>query len=490
MEQLPVFLRLQDRVVLVVGGGVVAERKIALLRRCGAKVVVVAPALTKSLQALRDDGAIKHIDGHFDVRHLHSHRFVIAASDDKALNRKIAQASDAAGILCNAVDDYDASSFTLPAIVDRSPVVVAIGTGGTSPVLARRLKGLIERLLPARIGELAKQAGHWRDLVMKRFGTVPERRLFWERFFDGPAADAILANDHSSAEKIFRKSLLSLADADDLNRGEAYIVGAGPGDPGLVTLRAQQLIADADVVLYDRLVSKPILDFARKEAEMIAVGKSAGDAIMQQSDINALLVKLVAEGRRVCRLKGGDPLIFGRGGEEAEALADAGLRFEIVPGISAALGCAAYAGIPLTHRGVSHSLTFATASLEGPAVPHWAELAKPGQTLALYMSVGSLESVARELTGNGLPAGTPAAIVENGTTGDQRVIHASIDAIAGKARAAGVSAPAMLFVGESVVRGKKLNWFGGDSLASRFLPQLRRSHAWPPARTRVVLPSK
>lgn len=490
MEQLPVFLNLRGRPVLVVGGGTVAERKVGLLHRSGATLTVVAPTLTKALIALRDAGTVSHVDKPFDVRYLRGQLLVIAATDDRVLNREIAGASAEAGILCNAVDDYEASGFTLPAIVDRSPVIVAIGTSGKSPVLARRLKALIERSLPARIGELAKQAGRWRALVSRRFPSLAMRRRFWERFFDGPAADAILVNRQDRAEKIFRRSLLAPAGEIEPMRGEAYIVGAGPGDPGLVTLRAQQLIGEADVVLYDRLVSQPILDFARKEAEMIPVGKSAGSAIMPQEDINALLIRLVSGGKRVCRLKGGDPLIFGRGGEEAEALAAAGLRYQIVPGISAALGCAAYAGIPLTHRGISRSVTFATASLNGASSPDWAALARPGQTLAIYMSVGILEKVCGELARHGLAPDTPAAMVANGTTGDQRVIHANLGELAGKSRAAGIKAPAMLFIGESVRLGKSLEWFGGDTKAGRFPPVINKENARAPAMTALAVSSK
>jgi uroporphyrin-III C-methyltransferase/precorrin-2 dehydrogenase/sirohydrochlorin ferrochelatase len=343
-----------------------------------------------------------------------------------------------------------------------------VGTGGRSPVLARSIKGLIEQTLPTRIGELAKQAGRWRGLVSKRFPSFSARRHFWQRFFDGPPAAAILANRMDDAVELFRKALLSTVPERPLPEGEAYIVGAGPGDPGLVTLRAQQLIGDADVVLYDRLVSRPILDFARKEADLIAVGKSAGQSIVSQLEINRLLVELVRSGKRVCRLKGGDPLVFGRGGEEAEALATAGLRYQIVPGVSAALGCAAYAGIPLTYRGVSRGVTLATASLDGEASADWNALAQSGQTLALYMSVGVLEKATKELQRYGLDAHTPAAIVENGTTSDQRVIHSTLASIAADASAARIRAPSLLFVGESVGLGKQLGWFGGHSRADRF----------------------
>jgi uroporphyrin-III C-methyltransferase/precorrin-2 dehydrogenase/sirohydrochlorin ferrochelatase len=469
MEHLPVFINLHDRDVLVIGGGPVAERKIRLLHRCAARVTVVAPALNAGLAGLRDDGAIRHIGVDFEAQHLsHNYRLVIAATDDRVLNCRIASQADAAGILCNAVDDNAASAFILPAIVDRSPVIVAIGTGGRSPVLARRLKSLLERTLPARIGQLAEQAGRWREIVKRRFPALPDRRRFWERFFDGPGAAAVLANRTSAAEEHLRRSLLGTVPHRQPAQGEAFIVGAGPGDPGLVTLRAQQLIAEADVIVHDRLVAPAILDFARKEADFIAVGKSAGHKTMDQFEINQLLIRLVRSGKRVCRLKGGDPFVFGRGGEEAQALAAAGQPYQIVPGVTAALGCAAFAGIPLTQRGVSRSVTLATASLDGQSSPDWHALAQPGQTLVLYMSVGVLETATAELLRHGLAAGTPAALVENGTTSDQRVVRSSLRSIAADARATGVCAPALLFVGESVGLSGKLQWFGGQSAATRF----------------------
>jgi len=469
MDHLPVFINLRDREVLVVGGGTVAERKIRLLLRCAARVTVVAPALNAGLAGLLAEGAIRHIASAFETRHLTGHyRLVIAASDDRVLNRRIASQADVAGILCNAVDDNAASAFILPAIVDRSPVIVAIGTGGRSPVLARRLKSLLERTLPARIGQLAEQAGRWRELVKRRFPALQDRRRFWEQFFDGPGAAAALANRSAAAEDHMRRSLLSPVPRRRPQQGEAFIVGAGPGDPGLVTLRAHQLIAEADVIVHDRLVAAAILDFARKEADFIAVGKSAGHTTMDQLEINQLLIRLVRSGKRVCRLKGGDPFVFGRGGEEAEALAAAGLRYQVVPGITAALGCAAFAGIPLTYRGVSRIVTLATASLDAQSSPDWRALAQPGQTLALYMSVGVLENAIAELLRNGLAASTPAALVENGTTSDQRVVQSCLESMAADARAAGIGTPALLFVGESVGISSKLQWFGGQSAASGF----------------------
>jgi uroporphyrin-III C-methyltransferase/precorrin-2 dehydrogenase/sirohydrochlorin ferrochelatase len=465
MEHLPVFVRLERQPCVVVGGGGVAERKVLLLRRAGARVIVIAPELTPALALMRDRREIRHHASSWENAlrgSLGRPRLVIAATGDGRVNARVARAAEAAGILCNVVDDNDLSSFILPAIVDRSPVTIAIGTGGNAPVLAQHLKAGIERWLPARIGRLAARAGRWRGLVRKRFATMDERRRFWQRFFDGPIARHVLAGRERQAEALVRRELMDGVVPYARPEGEASIVGAGPGDPGLVTIRAQQLIARADVVLYDRLVSRAILDFARKEADLIAVGKAAGHRVMGQDEINDHLVRLVREGKRVCRLKGGDPFVFGRGGEEARALAAAGLPYQVVPGITAALGAAAYAGIPLTMRGMSGSVTLATAKLDAGARPDWEALARAGQTLAFYMSAGSMDDTAAQLMRHGLAPETPAAVVENGTTSRQRVVISSLEDIAAKAQAAGVAAPAMLFVGETAALGGELGWFGGD----------------------------
>lgn len=464
MDYLPIFVKLDQQPCLVVGGGAVAGRKVALLLRTGARVSVVAPELTGSLEILCEQNEIVHIRSEFKPEHVAGHRIVIAATSDAQVNAAVSLAAEAAGVFCNVVDKAEESAFILPAIVDRSPVTIAIGTGGHAPVLAQRLKSKIEAWLPLRIGELARRAGRWREPVRKRFSSMQERRRFWQRFFEGPAAEHILANRVGEAERLVRQELISGAGPRAADRGEAYIVGAGPGDPGLLTIRAQQLLSQADVVLYDRLVAKPILDFARKEAELVSVGKAVGEPKVQQESINRMLVDLVRRGKRVCRLKGGDPFIFGRGGEEAAALKAAGLPYQVVPGISAALGCAAFAGIPLTMRGVSASVTFATAKLDGRRSADWQALARPGQTLALYMSAGSVGESAAQLMRHGLAGATPAALVESGTTDRQRVLHSTLGKIAPEAKAAGIAAPALLFVGPSVALGQELAWF--DGLAS------------------------
>jgi uroporphyrin-III C-methyltransferase/precorrin-2 dehydrogenase/sirohydrochlorin ferrochelatase len=481
MDHFPIFVKLDGQPCLVVGGGAVAERKVTLLRRAGARVSVVAPVLTAGLRALYEQNEIGHLQSPFEPAHVEGKRLVIAATGDARVNSAVSRSAEAAGILCNVADNARESSFILPAIVDRSPVTIAIGTGGNAPVLAQRLKTRIEAWLPSRIGELARRAGRWREPVKKRFSSMQERRRFWERFFDGPVAGHILANRTEQAEKLVRRELMSSVGPRAEVHGEAYLVGAGPGDPGLVTIRAQQLISQADVVLYDRLVAEPILDFARKEAELVSVGKAAGETTVDQESINRMLVDLVRQGKRVCRLKGGDPFVFGRGGEEAAALRSAGFPYEIVPGISAALGCAAYAGIPLTMRGVSGSVTFATAKLDAARSADWQTLARPGQTLALYMSAGSVGESAAQLMRHGLSGTTPAALVENGTTERQRVLHSRLAQVAADARDARIAAPAVLFVGPSVALGADLAWFGVAASYGNAVPGDGKAESQPTA---------
>ena len=477
MDRLPIFLRLQDKPCLVIGGGIVAERKVRLLRRTGASISVLAPSVTKSLHDQINQGLVTYLPEQYSDAGVADFWLIIAATDDTAFNHQIAADAEAAGKFCNVVDDNAASTFIFPAIVDRSPVVVAISTEGNAPVLAQQLKNRIEAWIPERIGELATQAGRWRQLVKKRFTSTRERRRFWQRFFTGPIAEHLLAGRHGAADKAMRKELVGGVPTSAESRGEAWIVGAGPGDPGLVTLRAQQLIGRADVVLYDRLISKPVLDFARKEAELIPVGKRAGLQSMSQKDINQLLVKLVQEGKRVCRLKGGDPFVFGRGGEEALALANAGLPFQIVPGISAALGCAAYAGIPLTLRGVSSSVTLATAKLADDIGPNWPQLLKSGHTLALYMGVASIADIRQQLSDANVAPDLPVAIIENGTTRQQRTILSSAAAMEDDAMIANIVSPAMVFVGESIRAAEHLQWFDGQSVSSdAVLDDLHASH--------------
>ncbi len=462
MDYFPIFLKLTAEPVLVVGGGEVAARKIDLLLRTGAKVTVVAPELIESLAALSAAATITHLAQEFQPEHLNGMRLAIAATDRHSVNAWVAHQAERRNIPVNVVDDRELSRFIVPAIVDRSPVVVAVGSSGDAPVLTRRLREKLETFLPQRLGVLARLAGSLRAGVKSRVEEPAARRRFWETFFDGPIAADVLAGrseaDHESVERRINESLRS--SESDKPQGEVVLVGAGPGDPGLLTLRALRALQNADVVLYDRLVSAQIVDLARRDAERIYVGKAAGNAHVSQEDINALLVKLALQGKRVCRLKGGDPFIFGRGGEELEALAAQGIRFEVVPGITAAAGCAAYAGIPLTHRDHAQALTFVTGHCKGETDKvDWSLLAHPGQTVVFYMGLGHLENILARLREHGVPAQRAAAIIEQGTQASQRVVTGTLEDLALKARTSNIESPALLIVGEVTRMHEALRWF-------------------------------
>jgi uroporphyrin-III C-methyltransferase/precorrin-2 dehydrogenase/sirohydrochlorin ferrochelatase len=382
-------------------------------------------------------------------------RLAIAATDKHAINAWVARQAERRNIPVNVVDDRELSRFIVPAIVDRSPVVVAVGSSGDAPVLTRRLRERLESFLPQRLGTLARLAGKLRPAIKARIDSPARRRKFWEDFFDGTVAADVLAGRSVDAEEI--ASTLRTGGKE----GEVVLVGAGPGDPGLLTLRALRALQNADVILYDRLVSAEVLDLARRDAERINVGKTAGDAQVSQEEINTLLVQLAQQGRRVCRLKGGDPFIFGRGGEELEALAAAGVRFEVVPGVTAAAGCAAYAGIPLTHREHAQSLVFVTGHSKDEASDtlDWNQLARPAQTVVFYMGLGHIEQIISRLHAHGAPESRAAAIVEQGTRAEQRVVTGTLADLAQKARSAGVRSPALLIVGEVTRLHETLQWF-------------------------------
>ncbi len=456
MDYFPIFLRLANEPVLVVGGGAVAERKVDLLLRTSAQVRVIAPELVPGLAERAAAGEITHVAAEFSPEHLDGVRLAIAATDKRAINAWVARQAERRNIPVNVVDDRELSRFIMPAIVDRSPVVVAVGSSGDAPVLTRRLRERLETFLPQRLGALAKLAGKLRPTIKARIESPARRRKFWENFFDGTLAADVLAGRSVDAEEI--ASTLRTGDQDP---GEVVLVGAGPGDPGLLTLRALRALQNADVILYDRLVSAGILDLARRDAERINVGKTAGDAQVSQDEINTLLVQLAQQGKRVCRLKGGDPFIFGRGGEELEALAAAGVRFEVVPGVTAAAGCAAYAGIPLTHRDHAQSLVFVTGHTKDEAgdTVDWDHLARPAQTVVFYMGLGHLERIVSRLRAHGAPESRAAAIIEQGTRAQQRVVTGTLADLAQKARHAGIQSPALLIVGEVTRLHETLQWF-------------------------------
>ncbi len=448
MNQLPVFLTLKERSCLVVGGGAVATRKVRLLLDAGAAVTVVAPELSSRLERWQHTERLTLLRRRFAPALLDQQWLAIAATSDRAVNAAVAAAAEARQVHCNVVDDTTLGNCFLPAIVDRAPVTVAIGTGGRAPVLARLLKERLDRWLPQRLGSLAVFAGRRRAAVSRVLATPEQRQHFWRDVLDGPVADHVLAGREVEADASFQQAL---AGAPARQAGEAYLVGAGPGDPGLLTIRALELLQRADVVLHDRLVAPEIVRLARREADIINVGKSPDGPSTSQEAINRLLVDKVRSGLRVCRLKGGDPSVFARLGEEIAALADAGLPFQVVPGISAASGAAASAAIPLTLRDAAQAVVLVTGRSEDPAgEPDWASLARPGQTLAFYMAVGQFPQIALKLMAQGLPASTPIAVIERATTPTQRTTRSRLGELSTLARTHGIRAPAILLIGETV----------------------------------------
>lgn len=475
MDYFPAFLNLSGKPCLLVGAGSVAARKATLLLAAGADLTVVAPYFGAGISNLAKRGEIRARQDVFRAADLEGQWLVVAATGDAEVQRAVFAAASAAGVFCNSVDDVDNSSYITPAIVDRSPLIVAISSGGAAPVLARRIRAKIEQILPVGTGRLARFAHEWRDRVRTSIESMLGRRRFWERVFDSRVSSAVYAGRIDAAESLMSELLHDDQFAGN-QRGEAWLVGAGPGDPGLLTLRALQIMQTADVILHDRLVSTDVLDLARRDADRISVGKTPGCGSNSQEQINELLVSLVAAGKRVCRLKGGDPFIFGRGGEEVAALVAAGLSYEVVPGITAAAGCAAYSGIPLTHRGVSQSVVMLTAHGEDSIDQFdWRSLARDRQTLAFYMAVSRFPTVMTELTRHGRSVDTPIAIIERGTTSAQRLIRGTLGQLNILARANKVQAPAMLIVGEVAALGEETPWFGRAAVASGSATQSKKS---------------
>ena len=465
MNYFPVFFDLAGQKVLVVGAGEVALRKISLLERSGALITVVAPEVAPELQARAARGGLELKVREFTPADLEGARLVIVATASRAVNRWIAKMADARAIPVNVVDDRVASRFIVPAIIDRDPVLVAISTGGASPVLARRLRERLEALIPKRLGELALWLRELRTGAMSRLRDSQERRRFFETIVDGPASRRFIEGDLRGAQRI-AQLLLTKTSMAPRAAGEVILVGAGPGDPELLTLKALRALQDADVILHDRLVSQGVLDLARRDAKKICVGKAAGGIGTTQREINELLIFHAGQGRRVVRLKGGDPFIFGRGGEELEAVARAGINFSVVPGITAAAGCAAYAGIPLTHRDHAHSVSFVTGHAGNGDEPDWRALAAPGITAVFYMGLARVEHIAAKLLAHGAPASRPAGIVVHGTSARQRVITATLGTLAQAASGANLESPALLIVGDVVALHSTLAWFGATSSES------------------------
>ncbi len=460
MEFLPIFLRIKGRDCLVVGGGEVAARKVGLLLRAGARVRVVAPVLCAGLRSLVEERGLTYLGREFLPQDVHGCTLVIGATDDQAVNRQIHEIASLRHIPVNIVDQPELCSFILPSIVDRSPIMVAVSSGGASPVLARLLRAKLETLVPATYGRLAELAASFRQQVKNKIEGLAQRRVFWEKILQGPVAELVFAGKDQAAHEALQTALAK-SGTDTPPQGEVYLVGAGPGDPDLLTFRALRLMQQADVVLHDRLVSPEILDLVRREAERIYVGKRRALHAVRQEEINQRLVELAKEGKRVLRLKGGDPFIFGRGGEEIATLAEQGIPFQVVPGITAANGCAAYAGIPLTHRDYAQSCVFVTGHLKDDSLDlNWDALVQPQQTIVVYMGLVGVDRLCHELIAHGLNADLPAALIQQGTTRQQRVFIGSLQTLPGIVAESEVHAPTLIIIGEVVKLHDKLAWFG------------------------------
>ena len=461
MDYFPVFLDLKKRRCLLVGGGEVATRKGRMLAKAGALLRIVAPEISPELRALVAQQGGELVQREYQSSDLHDCVLAIAATDIESLNEKISADAQALHLPVNVVDTPALCTYITPAIIDRSPLVIAVSSGGEAPVLARLVRAKLETLIPVSYGKLAQLASQWRDRIKARFSDGDSRRKFWDKILQGPAAELMMNGQESSANEFIANELA--ADQADLTQGEVYLVGGGPGDPELLTLRALRLMQQADVVLYDRLVSDGVMELVRRDAERIYVGKRRSEHAMEQENINQLLVDLAKQGKRVLRLKGGDPFIFGRGGEEIELLAQNHIPFQVVPGITAASGCAAYAGIPLTHRDYAQSVRFVTGHLKSDDTNlSWPELANPTQTLVFYMGLVGLREICESLIAHGRAPATPVALIEKGTTQEQRVLIADLNSIADVVAAEDVHAPTLFIVGDVVKLHDSLKWFKTD----------------------------
>ncbi|MBN8764894.1 MAG: uroporphyrinogen-III C-methyltransferase [Thiobacillus sp. SCN 64-317] len=458
MNYLPIFLDLRGRHCLVVGGSETAARKTELLLQAGARVDVVAPSLHEGFARLPHAEHVKRVADVFTASLLDGKDAVIVVEEDAVAAKLVADAARARHIPVNVTDKPALCSFILPSIIDRSPIVVAVSSGGESPVLARMLRARLETLVPAAYGRLSALAGRYKDRVRDAIKPA-QRRAFWEKVFLSPIAEMVFSGRDVEAEAQLDAMIADSA-THDISRGEVYLVGAGPGNPDLLTFRALRLMQQADVIVYDRLVSPPILDMCRRDAERVYVGKERDDHAVPQEEINLMLVRLAKEGKRTLRLKGGDPFIFGRGGEEIETLVEHGVSFQVVPGITAAAGVASYAGIPLTHRDYAHSVAFVTGHLRDNTFNlNWEGIARRDQTIVIYMGLKGLPLLCEALIKHGLTADTPAAIIQHGTLPTQRVITGDLSTLPALAEQAGLKAPTLIIVGNVVKLREKLGWY-------------------------------
>ena len=458
MKFLPIFLDLADKKCVVVGGGEVAQRKAKLLLRASAKVNIISVEFTQSLRELSDSHCTL-IEQAFTPNHLAGAALIVAATDSATTNKEVAKIATELNIPVNVVDMPELCSCIMPALIDRSPVVIAVSTGGNSPVLTRKIKELVEVALPNNVGLLSQLMGSWRNKVKKRYTSFSSRLKFWEQILESEVPDLVFKNRYEEAEKRIGEYLEK--NSVTRGQGEVYLVGAGPGDPDLLTLRALRLMYQADIVLYDRLVSKEILEKVRPDSELISVGKSGTSHTVEQGKINDMLISFSKEGKKVLRLKGGDPFIFGRGGEEIEELAKEGIPFQIVPGITAASGCGSYAGIPLTHRDCAQSVRFLAGHMkDGKLKLDWKNLVSSQQTLVFYMGLLSINTICEKLIKHGMDSSTPIAAIEHGTTRNQRVIVSKLREISSVLDKGNFESPTLLIIGDVVTLRERLSWYG------------------------------
>jgi len=452
----PISLKLQQQPCLIVGGGHIAYRKAVLLHKAGAVIHIIAPDIDANLLQLVEESQGQYIQALYPAQiQLNDYRLVIAATDDYAVNTQVFEDCEALKILVNSVDDPPHCRFMVPAIVDRSPLVISVASNGTSPVLSRQIRTQLETSIPHGMGKLAEFSGKWRAAVKAKISNPDERRVFWEDLYASPLKEQVFHDNLVEADRLIEQALLEWKTP----KGEVYLVGAGPGDPELLTLKALRLMQQADVVIYDRLVSPAIMELCRRDATKIYVGKARSNHAVPQEGINALLVEFASKGQRVCRLKGGDPFIFGRGGEEIQELFAAGVPFQVVPGITAASGCSAYAGIPLTHRDYAQSVRFLTGHLKegSPELP-WDELVYQNQTLVLYMGLVGLEKICEKLIEHGQRPDMPVALISKGTTSEQKVVVGTLADIASKVEENHIQAPTLTIIGDVVSLREQLQW--------------------------------
>jgi uroporphyrin-III C-methyltransferase/precorrin-2 dehydrogenase/sirohydrochlorin ferrochelatase len=458
MDYFPIFLNLKQQPCLVVGAGEVALRKITLLIRSGAHITVIAAEVSDAVAAMESSHSLKIIKKSFAAEDLQNYRLVISATNHEETNQLVAKTANERNIPVNVVDNPKLCSFIFPAIIDRSPIVAAVSSGGAAPVLARLLRAKIESMIPAGFGRLAYLAETFRNSVKEKITVPAQRRIFWEQVLQGAIAELVFAGKEKEAEQKIQQLLEN--SADTAQTGAVYLVGAGPGDPDLLTFRALRLMQQADVVVYDQLVSAEIVDLARRDAEKIFVGKRRDYHTLPQESINELLANLAKAGKRVVRLKGGDPFIFGRGGEEIETLMEQGISFQVVPGITAASGCASYAGIPLTHRDHAQSCTFVTGHLKDGSINlNWQQLAAPHQTIVIYMGLMGLEKICTALIAHGSSPDLPIAVVQQGTTQYQRVITGTLATLPNQVIEKELKSPTLIIIGTVVTLHEKLSWF-------------------------------